>query len=270
MNIALGAVVLFILLLPPITFYLAYTFGRFPKAGPTVSILEGLMISAIFAVFVHAVATSIIPGEIRFDLLAYLIGGDVRSFNEKITNAQAGQMFRDFTLYNFCILVVMFGLGRALRWCVLRFSWHGKTEFFRLYNRWWYLFRGYQVDETIESGRPAEFDIVFVDAVVNTSEGPLIYSGYLLDFVCKGESLERIYLSEASKRDFKSNAMTAKGNIRITEPGRPHEIEGDTLSINALNIVNLNLHFVVFPDSIEELLEISDEDIDEHQTPGTE
>ncbi len=173
------------------------------------------MISAIFAVFVHAVASLFIQHEIRFYILALLIGGDLKLFDQKATNEQAGHLLRSFTAYNFWILVIMSGLGRLLRYIVRRFNWHGRTEFFRLYNRWWYLFRGYQVDKTIESGKPVEFDIVFVDALVNTSEGAIIYSGYLLDFVCKGETLERIYLSEASKRDFKSNAMTAKSNIRV-------------------------------------------------------
>src|SRR5690606_34979143 len=135
--------------------------GRYPKAGPTVSILEGLMISAIFAVFVHAVATFFITAEIRFDILAFLIGGDLKGFDQKLTNDQAGKLLRNFSLYNLCILIVMFILARTLRYAVLRFNWHGRAEFFRLYNRWWYLFRGYQVDKTIESGRPADFDIVF-------------------------------------------------------------------------------------------------------------
>src|SRR5690349_4935583 len=132
MNVALGAVIIFILLLPPITFYLAYTFARYPKAGPTVSILEGLIISAIFAVFVHAVASHFIQHEIRFYILALLIGGDLKLFDQKATNEQAGHLLRSFTAYNFWILVIMSGLGRLLRYIVRRFNWHGRTEFFRL------------------------------------------------------------------------------------------------------------------------------------------
>jgi len=258
MNIALGAVIIFILLLPPIAFYLSYTFGRFPKAGPTVSILEGLMISAIFAVFVHAVATYFFPHNIRFDVLALLIGGDLKGFSSYLDNREAGQLFRQFTLYNFAILLIMALAGRTARALVLTFTLHSRTEFFRLYNHWWYLFHGFKVDETISNGRAADFDIVFVDALVNTQDGTMIYSGYLIDFVCRGETLERIYLSEASKRSFTSNAMTAKGNIRINQPGLPVQIEGDTVALNFANIINLNLHFVTFPDELEVLQDIPD------------
>ncbi len=257
MNLALGAVLLFILLLPPVTFYLAYTFGRYPKAGPRVSVVEGLMISAIFAVFVHAAAVFFIGGEIRFDVLAFFIGGDLSGFDQKMDNGEAGRLFRSFALYNFCLLLVMSGLGRLLRWLALRLNWHGRAEFFRLYNRWWYLFRGYRLDENIASGRPVEFDIVFVDALVDTNDGAMIYSGYLLDFVCKGEMLERIYLSEASKREFRTSVPSGSSHIRVNEPGDPKEIEGDTVSLNFSHIINLNLHFVVFPDPLEELEEIS-------------
>jgi len=93
MNIALSAVVIFILLLPPIAFYLSYNVGIFSKANPKIGLLEGLMLSAIISIIIHAIALLIIQKEIRFDVLAFLLGGDLKGFNEKVSNESLDECF---------------------------------------------------------------------------------------------------------------------------------------------------------------------------------
>lgn len=267
MNLALSAVIIFILLLPPIAFYLSLILvGRFPKAGPKIGLFEGLMLSAIIAAVLHAIVLLFIHREVRFDVLALLVGGDLKTLNEVVSNGTFKVLFQSFVFYCFGLTGLSVAAGIFCRWIVTTSGIHARSEILRLYNNWWYLFRGYRVDGNIDSPNPVEFDIVFIDVLVDTNAGTMLYSGYLLDFVCVGENLDRLYLSEVSKREFKSNKKDEKGNILINEPGDPQEIDGDTMAIPYLSIINMNLHFVTLPEGINDIPEDATITIEPDQT----
>ena len=103
------------------------------------------------------------------------------------------------------------------------------------------MFNNYESD--IES-----FDLLLLDAVVETKDGTMIYSGYLINYICNGEDLERIYLRDAVRKEFK--VPDANGNL-INQTGTPITIPGETLSINYKNIINLNLRFLELTDPLE-------------------
>jgi hypothetical protein len=254
MNIALSAVIIFLLLLPPIAFYLAFTLGKFPKSGPKIGLLEGLMLSAVISTLLHALAIVFVEKEIRFDLIALFIGGDLKTFGILSNNTSFRDQFQQFVFYNAVMVLTAIFIGRTLRLLVNHFGWHAHTEFLRLYNYWWYFFNGYKVDGFLNGATTAPFDIVFVNALVNTNAGTMIYSGFLIDFVCEGEKLDRIYLSETSKREFKKTTMNDKGNYLSHEAGNAYPIEGDTMMIPYNNIINLNLQFVSIPPEFENTL----------------
>jgi hypothetical protein len=73
MNIALSAVIIFLLLLPPIAFYLAFSLGKYPKSGPKIGLLEGLLLSAVISTLLHALAILFCKkrNKIRSDRRAY-------------------------------------------------------------------------------------------------------------------------------------------------------------------------------------------------------
>lgn len=247
MNIALSAVIIFLLLLSPIAFYLAFTLGKYPKSGPRIGLLEGLMLSAVISTPLHALVILFVEKEIRFDIITLFIGGDLKAFSTYTNNTSFRALFQHFVLYNAVLVLVAIVTGRTLRFLVNRFRWHARNEFFRLYNYWWYLFNGYKVDGFLNNNSFTPFDIVFVHALVNTNAGTMIYSGFLIDFVCEGEKLDRIYLSETSKREFKKMTSNDKGNYLSHEAGDEYAIDGDAMMIPYANIINLNLHFVNFP-----------------------
>lgn len=257
MNIALSAVIIFLLLLPPIAFYLAFTLGKFPKSGPKIGLLEGLMLSAVISTLLHAFAFLLVEKEIRFDLIALLIGGDLKSFGALTNNTNFRYQFQQFVLYNAVMVLIAIFLGRTVRLLVKHLGWHAHDEFLRLYNYWWYLFNGYKVDGFVNNGSPIPYDIVYINALVNTNSGTMIYSGILIDFVCEGEKLDRIYLSETYKREFKKMATNDKGNFLSHEVGDEYPIDGDTMMIPYVNIINLNLHFVNIPPENENSITVS-------------
>jgi hypothetical protein len=253
MNIALSAVVIFILLLPPIAFYLSYNTGIFSKANPKLGLLEGLLLSAIISIIIHALALVIIQKEIRFDVLALILAGDLKDFDKKVSNKAFREMLLNFVLYNASLVIGAVILARICRRIVQLTGWHINSGILRLYNHWGYLFLGYEVDKVSGQRNPVEFDIIYVDAIVNTNAGTMIYSGYLIGYVYFGETLDRIYLSETVKREFKINQQNEKGNILINQAGDAKDIDGDTLVIPYSSIVNMNLHFIELPEEIDEL-----------------
>lgn len=85
MNIALSAVIIFILLIPPIAFYVSYSFGNYSKAGPKFSLLDGVLASAIISLFVHTIAICFISREVRFDILLKMMGGEIKSVEHIIS-----------------------------------------------------------------------------------------------------------------------------------------------------------------------------------------
>ena len=92
------------------------------------------------------------------------------------------------------------------------------------------------------------FDLLLLDAVVETKDGTMIYSGYLINYICNGEDLERIYLRDAVRKEFK--VLDADGNL-INQTGTPITIPGETFSIDYKNIINLNLRFLELTDPLE-------------------
>ena len=85
-------------------------------------------------------------------------------------------------------------------------------------------------------------DMVLVDAMVETKEGTIIYSGCLLDYVCEGEKLDRIYLEYVVKRKLK----VVNDEQAAIEEGVPSAIpiQGDVFALPYDNIINLNLRFL--------------------------
>ena len=258
MNVALGAVIIFILLIPPISFYVSYSFGRQAKAGPKFTLLDGVLASAIFSLFIHSLAITIIRKEIRFDILIKLVGGELKDVENKITNADFTACLKQFALYNLVIFTFSVLLGRLTRYLVLRWDIHWNNELLRLNNKWWYLFNGYYLTEIGYERR--EYDFVFVDAVMDSHDGTMIYSGYLIDIVCVGEDLDRIYLNETIRREWKRSQVDEKGGGQlVNNPGEPVVIPGEFFSIAYKEIKNLNIRFITLDNTLEDIEGLPDD-----------
>lgn len=159
---------------------------------------------------------------------------------------------QQFGLYNAVTFILALVLGRFARFLVQHFDIHHRYELLRLHNKWWYLFNGYYL--TAIGYEKRYFDLLFVDAMVSTNEGTLIYSGYLVEFVCTGEELDRIYLNDATRRKIKSKvAGTNDPQLPDPESSAPVVIPGQLLSIPYREIRNLNLRFINLELSLEEI-----------------
>jgi hypothetical protein len=241
MNIALSAVVISILLIPPVIFYLSLYLGNFPRPTPKFSLFEGILASAVVSLLIHTIAILFIPTEIRFDILIKVLGGDLKNLENIIHNSEFKKAIKDFALYNATLIVIMFLLGRGLR-LILQFrDLHARNELYNLYNKWWYFFNGFHADI-------ADFDLVFIDAVMDTADGTMIYSGFLVHFETKDGQLDRIYLQDTIRREFKRHADMNNTHL-INEAGAPVQIPGKTFSLKYENVINLNVNFILLDEN---------------------
>ncbi|PZR26353.1 MAG: hypothetical protein DI535_14630 [Citrobacter freundii] len=244
MNIAFSAIIVFVLLLPPVAFYISFSYGRFQKGKPQWSSLEVMMACTIFALIAHTTGILLFYQTVRLDLVILLLSGKIESVVEKCSNEDLRRYLIDFSLYNFTQLIVAVIVGRLLRRYLQRIKIHSAMEALRIYNHWWYLFNAFRSGNLLEKKIQKAFDLVFVDVLVNTNSGTMLYSGYLTDFICSGETLERLYLSESSKRDFKTVKTSTHGNAILNKPGPPQPVKGEILAIPAAEILNINVKFV--------------------------
>jgi hypothetical protein len=244
MNIAFSAVILFVLLLPPVAFYVSFCYGRFQKGKPQWSSVEVMMACAISALIIHAIGILFVYKSVRLDLLILLLLGQFESTIEKYSNEELRKYLIDFSFYNAAQLIFAIISGRLIRWYLQHSNIHSKMEVLRIYNHWWYLFNAYKAESILLNKIQKSFDIVFIDVLINTNSGTMLYSGCLTDFVCNGETLERLYLSDSVKRDFKTMHKTEAGNLYVNKPGPSQEIKGEMLAIPAQEIVNINIRFI--------------------------
>ncbi len=77
MHLALGAVLLAILLIPPLIFYYCYSAGSYAKAVPKLSLLEYLLISAVLSLLLHCVIIDLWQLDIDFEFLFRILSGHV-------------------------------------------------------------------------------------------------------------------------------------------------------------------------------------------------
>lgn len=253
MNIALSAVIIFILLLPPIVFYLSYSFGRFPKTGPKFTLLDGVLICATISLIVHSVAIVALRSEIHFDVFLLLMGGEIKEVEQTVPNGLFASYMKQFAIYNIILLSSALVAGRVARFLVIKTGYNRpQKELFRLHNHWWYFFNGKNIN--IE-----EFDAVHVDAMVETKEGPVIYTGILIDFICDGEKLDRIYLGDVLRRRLRFD----EAGMPVPAEAVPNNIDGEIFSLSYDKIINLNLRFIVVEDPIDEITQLQDAEEEE-------
>jgi hypothetical protein len=199
-------------------------------------LLDGILASAIISLFVHALAVLLLQKEVRFDILMKVFSGELKDLSNRMANRDIRHCLGNFALYNFTLLVIFTMLGRLTRHFVIRYNHNlAQSELLRLNNRWWYFFNCY------ENGRRS-LDVVFIDAAVETKEGTIIYTGWLRDFICEGERLDRIYLNCVVKRKLKLN-KDGKEETETSQSSAVPITEGK-FSLPYDNIINLNVRFV--------------------------
>jgi hypothetical protein len=260
MSLLFGSVFLFILISPGLLFRFSYLQGTYAKLTFKVSAVEEIFWALVPTLFLHLAAILIIencfPYAVRLDIVYNLIIGEASDFSI------IRQSLLPFLVYLAVLIFISVICGVILRLAVRKLKFDFYLRFLRFGNEWHYLLSGEFVNMP-EAGehatliqalktywrilnKPAKkVQWIQVDALVNSSEGDVIYSGILKDyFLSKDNGLDRIYLSQVYRRKYKKDLKLEPEEDRIQQlDERYYSMPGHLFIIQYSHIQNLNITY---------------------------
>jgi hypothetical protein len=242
MNLVFGSIFLFILLSPGLIFRFSYLQGTYSKLNFRISAVEELFWALIPALFLQLSGFLIIEKfvgiRVNLDLIYDLITGN---HDTDISVIRSSAFL--FLLYTAIIILIAVLAGVTLRALVRWFRLDLRLQFLRFRNEWHYLLSG----EHDSTGKKNNIILVQIDALLNSSEGNVIYSGILDNyFLTKDNSLDRLYLTNVYRRKLKDDLDADKPNpgflARDTDE-RYYAMPGYLFVIPYDKIINLNITY---------------------------
>jgi len=147
--------------------------------------------------------------------------------------------------------------GYLVRKLIRKLKLDRKYKLLRFQNEWHYVFTGEILDFPKVPGKSEEVDITYIDALVKTDEGTIIYMGLLADYVLsKDGGLDRIYLKDVRRRFLNNQTEQAEDN----STNKYYELPGEFFVLAYDKIINL--HITYYKVSIDAQLEQEIKDID--------
>lgn len=247
MNIALGALLLFLLLFPGILLRMAYLNGPYSRKNIQTSLVDELILSLVPALFMQGTG---------YLLVNAFSGYRVRLLPvyQLIVGASHPQYHPDFKLIEaslplflgYCL--VMFGLalslGKAARYGVERLGLDILVHSLRFNNEWYYLLSGRILDFPGWPGQAREVADIWADVLVESKEGSYLYCGVLDEFYFGKEGLDRICLSQVYRRKLGDDLPDEAKPETKSFDARYYEMPGDLFVIPYAQVRNLNLTYL--------------------------
>ncbi|MFB6454229.1 hypothetical protein ACE38W_03075 [Chitinophaga sp. Hz27] len=255
MNLAIGAILLTILLIPPLIFYYFYFSGTHARAAPKYSIPEFMFVSSIASLVIHCSIIRLGGYNINFELLFRILAGQMTDHYIATVCNKLPQYFYQFTAYCFWISIGAAVSGWLVSWFVksawLRSrSWIKKirngeppTHAVRYYNNWWYYFCSHEYSSS-GTYRIGDSHNVLISILVETKEASIIYEGILYDWITNGESLDRIYLKKAISRISSVKALHEAAMPLDSQVDNLESDEYGILCIPYSKVTNIHLRFL--------------------------
>jgi hypothetical protein len=246
MNIALGALVLFLLLFPGIVLRIAYLNGPYSVKNIQSSLVDELVLSLIPAFILQASGYLLAEYCFGFNI-------DVQTVYQLIVGATVDKYRPDFALiessigytlfYNLCLLLMALFLGKGSRYFVEKWNLDIYVPSLRFYNDWYYLFSGRILDEPGAIGSSSDIEWAIVSVVVETKEGAYIIRGVLEDYFLSKDGLDRIYLSTVYRRKLGVDLEAKKKTENLDEDDRYYSMPGEFFVIPYKEIKNINVDY---------------------------
>jgi hypothetical protein len=225
MNIALGAMLLFLLFIPGLLFRTAFLKSDSLKSNIDTTVLNELLFVSVPALVLHLCGMLIVEAylevEVRLDQFYYLITGAKDSTQidfEVIKSSLPG-----FTGYLILASVVAVSLGMILQRVVIHWDLDSKYPFLRLSNEWERLLSGRVLGPTYHK----EIEFIQVDVLTSGDEGDMLYCGILEKYTLNSKvGLENIYMSSVYRRRLSSDYQAASEHAT----GFPIEEDADPMA----------------------------------------
>ena len=260
MNIAFGALMLLLLLIPGLFFRVAYLNVRYSgKSFKTTFVDETLLALApafIIQILGFLFVENVLRKNVSLETIYQLIISSAAFKNFAVIQRSLGS----FLLYNILLWVAAWLLGYFTRRFIKRFKLHYKYPIFRFQNDWYHILRGSILNFPGYEGQTSDIAFVWLDVVLETRDSSYIYSGIVQEFfLSKDEGLDRIYLINVRRRKLSDdletgqmaadattteNSDTADDNLPSTEiDKRYYYMPGDLFVIPYSQIRSLNVTY---------------------------
>lgn len=241
MNLALSTIILFVLLLPGIVFRKFYYSEEFSREYFKSSVFEVFISALLPSIFLHICwfyLVRIFNYNVDFTILGDLISSNPNT--SSFENIQENHF--NIFLYNFTMLISSGALGLFSKRLIRFFKLDREIKQFRFKNVWHYILKGEFFDFpraafNLENDKLEDIEVVYVDALVDTSKGPIIYDGILVDYELSDEGgLESITLKQVQRR-----WLHDEGQLETSD--KYYVIPGHILILKYSEILNLNFSY---------------------------
>ncbi len=248
MSIALSTLVFFQILFPGIAFRRLYYSEEFSKQ---------YFKESAFAVFISAILPSLLFQTVWY-YLAFLTPYrvDLEVFGDLISSKPAPESFNNIRAYSFQIvcyqasmLLVASFSGYIFRKIVRFKKWDREVKLFRFQNNWHYILKWEFYDFpraniSLKQDTVRDIEFVFVDALVETSDGSYLYDGILVDYeLSQSGGLDTISLAQTERRKLSNDKKKSKNSQEEIQNSSHYQIEGHLLLLKYHEIKNLNFTY---------------------------
>lgn len=269
MNFALGAIIIFFLLAPGISFRVLYLRSDSLRSNLDSSTVSEMFFIVLISSLVHPLALSLLwkaGFSPEVSQLYLVISGAKASDGLRLDLINGGINY--FLSYVFILSALSGVLGYVVQMIVLRFDLDIMYPIMSVSNEWDTLFSGRKLDKALRK----KIEFIQVDALVSTSEGDVIYCGVLKQYILNKSGLDKIYLYPTYRRklsDDKSEVNHTEGdseNITYStelvtpvseniggkaDDVRYYNMPGSYFILSYQHIKNINISYIIF--SVEEM-----------------
>lgn len=251
MNIALATLTLLIILYPGFLFRRFYYTEEFSKEYFKQSVTDLIFSSIVPGLFIHFLGYLLfIKGRNEIDVVTVgtLLSGT--SDPVKVTQAFKAVYDNSFYIISYFIGVSLVGMAAGLlaKLIVRNLKLDRRFKLFRFQNEWHYIFSGEILDFPKVAGKAEDFDCSYVDVLIKTDQGTVIYTGLLADYILTREGgIDRIYLTETKRRFLKDDLLNGnegtEEQINMTDDHRYYYLPGQFFIIPYNQIINMHITY---------------------------
>jgi hypothetical protein len=204
MNFAFGAIIVFLLLAPGISFRFLYLRSDSLRSNLDSSAVSEVFFIVLVSSIIHPAALSLLwkSGFSPDISQLYLIISGAKG-NDGLQLSLINESVNYFLSYIFLLCVVSGILGQLAQSLVLRFDLDLKYPVLSVSNEWDTLFSGRKLDKRVREN----IEYIQIDALVSTSEGDVVYCGILKHYILNKNGLDKIYLCQIFRRKLKDDRI---------------------------------------------------------------
>lgn len=237
MEIALGALVLVVILLPGIAFRKAYFSQEFSNQYTINDFFQLFGNTFIPSIILYLAAFPIVTlAGYTYNLktLIGLISSNDTLISESVNKVEEFKI--EIILFQLVINASSFVIGYYLKNYFVANSYDSKIEFLRYKNIWHYMlsakFINFERSQiSLNTNKVEDVDITYVDALVTVGDKVFIYNGILVDYQLAPEGhLDLIIIKEVQRKQIDQNGFK--------------DIDGHVVILKYDSIINLNLTFI--------------------------